>query len=152
MTEERLTIILLEYLATNGWEVLAFDFPQSGTGITLRSNQDEFLNHKTKGRINPDIIVVKDRVCLFFENKDRYYYQDFIKQNNLIKYDYYKESIIEFLQEYKDHSVYYGIGLPLISNITQAKEHEYLVDFIVTVTDSKDIEFIYNPYDIQITS
>lgn len=38
MTEEQVTKALLQYLTDNGWHIVCFDFPQSGTGKVLHPN------------------------------------------------------------------------------------------------------------------
>ena len=67
MTEEQVTKSLLKWLSDHQWEIICFDFPQSGTGRFLHPNGD---TNKNKDTINPDIVAVKDNICLFFENKD----------------------------------------------------------------------------------
>lgn len=78
MREERVTINILNWLEENGWQIVCYDFPQSGTGILLHSNGDN-RTEKNKGGIISDIIVVKKDIALFFENKDRFYQPDFDK-------------------------------------------------------------------------
>ena len=38
MTEEQVTKALLQHLTDNGWHIVCFDFPQSGTGRVLHPN------------------------------------------------------------------------------------------------------------------
>lgn len=38
MTEEQVTKALLQHLTDNGWHIVSFDFPQSGTGKVLHPN------------------------------------------------------------------------------------------------------------------
>ena len=67
MTEEELTISLLEFLQVKGWDIICYDFPQSGTGRMIHPDD---TNSKTEGGIIPDIVALKDGICIFFENKD----------------------------------------------------------------------------------
>lgn len=132
MKEEKVTKEILKKLQAFGWEILCYDFPQSGTGRLLHPN-DRGSNEPS---INPDIIAVKDNVCLFFENKERYYYKDFQKQNNLIVNNQYTKDIAKILGPYKIDYIYYGIGLWKTSYGVAAKENQQMVDFIVSVDDS----------------
>ena len=63
MTEETVTKLLLEWLMNNGWEIICFDFPQSGTGRLLHPNGS---TEKNKNAINPDIVAVRNGTCVFF--------------------------------------------------------------------------------------
>lgn len=148
MTEEQLTKHILKWLIASKWEIISFDFPQSGTGIMLHSNTES--NHKNKKGIIPDIITVKDNICLFFENKDRFYYQDFEKQNELITGDEYKDSINRILKNYYINNIYYGIGLPSKIKEDNLIENKDLVDFIVTVDPLNGmVNFFYDRYLIK---
>ena len=87
MKEEQVTKALLKWLIDNNWKIICFDFPQSGTGRVLHPNNAN--DEKNKDSIIPDIVAVKDEVCVFFENKDRFYYPDYKKQHSLIISDDY---------------------------------------------------------------
>lgn len=39
MNEEKVTKCLLKWLIDNGWEIVCYDFPQSGTGRLLHPNK-----------------------------------------------------------------------------------------------------------------
>ena len=66
MKEEQVTKSVLKWLLDNKWEIICFDFPQSGTGRLLHPNSTQ---EKNKGAINPDIVAVRDGVCLFSPQK-----------------------------------------------------------------------------------
>lgn len=146
MREEHVTKATLKWLLAHGWEIVCFDFPQSGTGRFLHPNNAE--SEKNKGAINPDIVAVRNNVCLFFENKDRFYYPDYEKQNDLITGDDYSIAIGNLLSPYSIDRIYYGIGLPTIKHSKKSEDAAYLVDFIVGIEESKDITVLYNPYEI----
>ena len=147
MTEEQVTKALLRWLMYYSWQIVCFDFPQSGTGRLLHPNGS---NEKIKDSINPDIVAVKGNVCLFFENKDRYYYPDYEKQNNLIEDNNYTEAIDKLLKDYTINYIYYGIGLPTNKYVKDAVQKQNLVDFIVGVDDSGSPSFLFNPKSISI--
>ena len=114
MTEEQVTKALLQYLTDNGWHIVCFDFPQSGTGRVLHPNNAD--GEKNKDSIIPDIVAVKNNISLFFENKDRFYYPDYQKVNGLIVDNQYTTAISTLLNEYAVKNIYYGIGLPTIKH------------------------------------
>lgn len=147
MREEHVTKATLRWLLSCGWEIICFDFPQSGTGKFLHPNNAE--SQKNKGTINPDIVAVKNNVCLFFENKDHFYYPDYEKQNALITGNDYSISIGNLLSDYSINKIYYGIGLPATKHSQRSKDAAYLVDFIVGIEDNLNLTVLFNPHNIQ---
>ena len=85
MREEQVTKAMLKWLMDRNWAIVCFDFPQSGTGKVLHPND---AGEKNKKSIIPDIVAVQNGVCIFVENKDRFYFPDYEKQNALKKEDY----------------------------------------------------------------
>ncbi|HFU3722115.1 TPA: hypothetical protein ACGO5I_001773 [Streptococcus suis] len=73
MNEETVTKTIMGELHKQGFRVLAFDYPQSGTGVLLIPEKTDLP------RMNIDIIAVRNNELYFFENKDRYYPKDFEK-------------------------------------------------------------------------
>ena len=145
MREEQVTKALLKWLIDNKWEIICFDFPQSGTGRLLHPNG---ASEKNKGAINPDIVAVRDGVCLFFENKDRFYYPDYEKVNDLIVDNQYTDDISLLLLGHKVCETHYGIGLPVDKHTEKSKKSAELVDFILGVSADKSIVELYNPKKI----
>lgn len=146
MTEEHVTKAILKWLIDRGWEIVVFDFPQSGTGKFLHPDDGE--HEKNQDSINPDVIAVKNRVCVFFENKNRFYLPDFIKVNELRTTTKYKHSIQQLLKNYDLISEkYYGIGMPSKSYTAQARAKIHLVDFIIGVEENKAASILYNLND-----
>jgi hypothetical protein len=143
MREEKVTITILKWLQSNDWQIVCFDFPQSGTGITLHPNHKIREKTKNKGAIIPDIVANKGEISLFFENKDRFVLSDFEKINFIKTGGEYDNSIAELLKNYSTNKVYYGIGLPN-SNLLEKKlkEHGYLVDFVISVNSDLEIEIL----------
>ena len=148
MNEERVTKSLLKWLTDNEWEIVCYDFPQSGTGIML--HKDLLIAEKNKEGIIPDIVAVKDSICLFFENKDRFYYKDYLKANSLITNDDYKGAIENLLSSYVVSKIYYGIGLPAKRHSRRSKESAYLVDFIIGVNDDYSIKILHSVDELKI--
>ena len=108
LTEEKVTKSLLNWLAGNDWEVICYDFPQSGTGICLHPNI-ELRTTKNKDSFIPDIVAYKGGTVVFFENKDRFVLEDFNKVNNLRSSSIYSESITNLLKEIDCKQIAYGI-------------------------------------------
>jgi hypothetical protein len=143
MREEKVTITILKWLQNNGWKIICFDFPQSGTGVSLHPNQDLREKTKNKGAIIPDIVANKDKISLFFENKDRFVLSDFQKINIIKTGEEYSNSISELLKNHPTDELYYGIGLPYSTTIEKKlKEHEYLVDFVISVSSDLEVAIL----------
>ena len=140
MTEEQVTKAILKWLTDNQWEIVCFDFPQSGTGRLLHPNLSSDKNRKA---INPDIVAVRDHVCVFFENKDRFYYPDYEKINNLRVNQDYSEAISALLAGYSVSNIYYGIGLPTQKHKKKSEDSVNLVDFIIGVNEDRSMIPLY---------
>lgn len=78
LTEEQITKAIIDWLEGQEWQIICYDFPQSGTGISLHPNEELRIT-KNKGAIIPDIVAIKGTIVLFFENKDRFVLSDFVK-------------------------------------------------------------------------
>jgi len=142
LTEERITKAILKWLEKNSWEIICFDFPQSGTGVILHSGC-RIGDSKNKDSIIPDIVAIKNEVVIFFENKDRFYLDDFKKIETLRTSKEYEDSIKKLLKNYKYDIILYGIGIPNIDKvITKSLAYKEMTDFIVCVKVN-DIEIIY---------
>ena len=146
MKEEHVTKAILNWLQGNGWEIICFDFPQSGTGRLLHPNGS---SDKNKGSINPDIVAVRNGVCLFFENKDRFYLPDYEKIHGLIVNNVYTDAIAQLLKGFTIREYYYGIGLPSGKHGKGSRNAARLVDFIVAVSEDREISVLHNPKQIQ---
>lgn len=142
MKEEHVTKAILKWLTENGWEIICFDFPQSGTGRLLHPNGS---CEKNKGAINPDIVAVRNGVCLFFENKDRFYLPDFEKVHDLIVDNDYTDAIAQLLSGHTVDRLCCGIGLPAVKHGKKSQKAAHLVDFIVGVDADKSISILHNP-------
>ena len=141
MTEEQVTKAILSWLISLGWNIICYDFPQSGTGVYLHPNGSK---EKNKESINPDIVAVKDNICLFFENKSYFYFPDFEKINMLRTTDKYSNDINALLKEYHINCIKYGIGYPRNVHKDEMMEIYEMVDFIVGVKEDNTIEILYD--------
>lgn len=146
LTEEQVTKSIIRQLVNDGWTIISFDFPQSGTGRCLHPNNTD---SKTDGIWIPDIVAHKADCLIFFENKDRYVYKDFEKVDRLKKSSCYSMAIREITQGYEYSKVYYGIGFPTSqSDINKAISNLGLIDFLVTTIDKDTLRVEYDPYHI----
>jgi hypothetical protein len=144
MREERVTINILKWLEENGWQIVCYDFPQSGTGILLHPNGDN-RTEKNKGGIIPDIIAVKDNNALFFENKDRFYEPDFDKLFEIKTENNFSDALFRLLSEFKISKIVYGIGIPDVKkHIEKSKTHLAKVDFLISTNENKNVEVHYD--------
>lgn len=134
--EENVTKSILVWLEHRSWEIVCFDFPQSGTGRVLHTN--DRIGIKNKDTRIPDIIAVKNQVVVFFENKDRFYLPDFIKIDNIKVNNNYSKALQELLSKYKYQHIYYGIGLPITdANRHKVAENTNRVDFVIDSDGTK---------------
>lgn len=146
ITEEFVTTKLVSWLKSNGWRILCFDFPQSGTGFCLRPNGSV---SKTKDVIIPDIVAEKDNCGVVFENKDRFFLGDFNKVEKLRLSSNYVDGLKVLFAGELPSKMFYGISFPNFEyQLAKAEPFLKKTDFLVTVTpDGKVIEY-YNPQKI----
>lgn len=139
LTEEQITKAILNWLEASGWEIICYDFPQSGTGISLHPNE-EIRTTKNKGAIIPDIVAIKGTTVVFFENKDRFVLSDFMKVNDLRTGSEYSASLDKLLKNYQVSSIFYGVGLPNNENACKKiKEQQNMIDFALCVNNDKSV-------------
>lgn len=144
--EEQVTKAIMKWLCSNGWKIICYDFPQSGTGRCLHPNDTD---SKTDGIWIPDIVAHKDSNLVFFENKDRFVYNDFEKINRLKNTTSYSMAIKELTQSYEYENINYGIGFPQSqSNISKALPNLNMIDFLVTAIDKDNANVEYDPHHI----
>ena len=149
MKEERVTINILNWLESNGWKIICYDFPQSGTGILLHPNSDENRTAKNKGGIIPDILATKNSVALFFENKDRFVLSDFEKIKEIKTLGNYSNSLNSLLSKFNVTTIYYGIGIPEVErHINKSLENIEGIDFLISTNDNGEVQINFDENDI----
>ena len=138
MKEEDVTKAIIKYLVTNGWQIICYDFPQSGTGRVLHPNN---RSNKTLGAIIPDIVAVKNGVVVDFENKDRFVYADFEKIDALRNSNDYSESWTHLLSGFTYSTILYGVGMPMTeSNYSKAENFLSMVDFVIYLEEDGSLK------------
>lgn len=138
LTEERVTISILKWLIKNGWTIVCYDFPQSGTGRVIYPDGS---SAKNKGTIIPDIIAKREDVAVLFENKDRLSIDDFFKLSDVKTSNTYSEAFVGLLGD--NVHLFYGVGMPSVYMEEALKREELeLIDFVVVV-DEENCDVIY---------
>ena len=148
ITEEQVTKAILNWLESNNWQIITFDFPQSGTGYSLHPNQ-ELRTTKNKGAFIPDIVAIKNETVVFFENKDRFVLSDFLKVEELKSTQDYNNSIQKLLIDFTYLKIFYGVGLAH-SDKTEQKTNDNLgkIDFVVFLHEDNSISVTFDTNDI----
>lgn len=112
LTEERITKFLLDYLKSLNFVIFSYDFPQSGTGYSIRPDLEK-IGHKNLKNWIPDIIAIKEGTLIFFENKDHNSSTDKRKIKNIVTGDVYKNSISKLMARTKTNKYFIVLGMPL---------------------------------------
>jgi hypothetical protein len=148
ITEEQVTKAILNWLEVNGWEIICFDFPQSGTGVSLHPNE-ELRTTKNKGAFIPDIVAIKNGIVVFFENKDRFVLPDFIKVQDLKSGMDYSTSIVKLLKGFVYSKIFYGVGLAHSDN-AELKTNEHLdkIDFSIFHYHDNSVKVMFDVNEI----
>lgn len=148
MREEKVTINILKWLEKNGWTILCYDFPQSGTGMQLHVNSSGNRSTKNIGVIIPDIIAIRGGVAVFFENKDRFVLADFDKIRMIKTTGNYSQSLDKMLKAHNIHQIYFGIGIPAsVKDVKKSMENINGIDFLITTDLAENIFVNYNPFN-----
>lgn len=113
LSEESITKFLLDYLKSNGFEIFAYDFPQSGTGYSIRPDAEK-IGHKNLKNWIPDIIAIKNNALIFFENKDHNSSSDKRKINEIVSGEAYKNSISRLMARTNAKQYFIIIGMPFV--------------------------------------
>ena len=144
ITEEQVTKAILDWLETKGWEIICFDFPQSGTGVSLHLNE-ELRTTKNKGAFIPDIVAIKKGIVVFFENKDKFVLDDFNKVEELKQTANFSNSISKLLKDFSPSKIYYGVGLAH-SESTEKKTKDNLekIDFAIFFFQDHSIKIMFD--------
>jgi Holliday junction resolvase len=134
MKEGLVTNTILKWLEANQWQIISYDFPQSGTGTVLRPHLEQKPS-KNKGSFIPDVVAIKNGCCLFFENKDRLNFGDFGKINQIRTDGAYTHAIGILLKGRDVSQVFFGVCYATKATKEAQIPEEQLakVDFVVEV-------------------
>ena len=137
MSEEQVTKSIMRWLVAEGWEIVSYDFPQSGTGRALRPSNASARN---LGTVIPDIIAYRDGTVLIMEDKDRLVKSDFEKQQFIKTSGIYNKALTELLGQRNASRKVYGIGLPQSDgNAHKAQLLSDMVDVVLLVDEDGSI-------------
>jgi len=146
ISEEFVTKSIMKYLQEEKYEIISFDFPQSGTGHVLHPNSHDNKNY---GAIIPDIIAKKSYICIIMENKDRYIASDFEKLTMLRDGNKYSQGLIKLKEKIKVKSYFFGAGIPFVKEeIAKALNNCDKIDFLIAVGNDEKCSLLYGNIDI----
>lgn len=132
MREEEVTKNILRFLIDRQWQIVCYDFPQSGTGKPLHPNG---ATSKNEGVIIPDVVAVRAGIALYLENKDRYYYPDYQKVQSIIRDNKYSDDFSKLFAGFNVTKMIAGIGLPTSKYVGDAVANCSMVDIVLCVDD-----------------
>lgn len=142
--EEFITKAILTFLKAKKYNIISFDFPQSGTGILLHS---DVSRDKNKG-IKPDVIASKGELMIVMENKNKYWREDFEKLHKLKIGADYTSDLKKLQSKCNTAFLKVGVGIPNSKNVVKkALETAYLIDFIISVDEEGKCEVIFGKID-----
>ena len=143
MTEEFVTLSAMRWLEDTGWEIIAYEYPQSGTGVLIRP--DDAVD-RTKEAVTPDILAY-DRAHgagLYFENKVAFSLADFRKIQMLRTATRYRRALSRLFPYGLPSRMGYGVAfLDLAANLGRARKYLQMVDFIIAVAASGSVRVIF---------
>jgi hypothetical protein len=149
--ESIVTIAIIEWLEHSGWDILAFDYPQSGSGVLLKSRDDwEDRDASSKGSgVIPDIIGIKDTQIIVFENKVDFRLSDFEKIASMRTSRAYEESILKLATPSTGLIILYGVGLSATKRtLSKSLNFSHLVDFVVVVDKDRHINVLFDHHRV----
>lgn len=133
MTEEDLTMAVVDWLRTAGWDIRSIDYPGRGSGLLIQIPNGTGLP-QAKGGWRPDIVAARSGVWAVFEDKDRFDPGDFDKVQRLRASGPMVAALRARLSIPAQDRVEIGIGLPDDpAMLTRALARKADVDFIVVV-------------------
>jgi hypothetical protein len=147
MREERVTKSILAWLKEDGWDIICYDFPQSGTGKPLHHNGAR--GTKNRDMVIPDIVAHRGTSVVFFENKTRYSQSDVDKLVLIKTTGSHSESLEGLLSGYESACIYFGIGLHQTKrNLESGLARATRLDFFVGVNDDRSVVVNADPKNV----
>jgi hypothetical protein len=145
MTEEFITKSIMMYLQDNGWSLISFDYPQSGSGYRFNRNLVNVCK-STQNSIIPDVMALINDVLFIWENKNKFTLNDLLKYDNFATA--YSDSLESLKLSISFKGICFGIGLANTSyNVRKTLEYREKLDFAVLVDDTGNVTVhIQDPY------
>ncbi|QWD46613.1 hypothetical protein G6659_03700 [Polynucleobacter paneuropaeus] len=135
---------MLSWLKDEGWIIVAYDYPQSGTGYSLHS-KERMNGSKNIGAIIPDIVAVRNDAAIFFENKVDFNLVDIEAISILRGSGLYDDSISVLLKSFNAvRKITFGITLQESSNnLKKIMEHKSSLDFAFLINQDLIVDLCY---------
>lgn len=143
LSEELVTKALLKHLLENGWKILAYDFPQSGTGVPISLVSSKVNSFKNKETVIPDVIAINGNRLLISENKSvdtlGDYQKLFLLSNNAV----FKKNLIKKFDLDQNIDFLYSIAFSgSFKNKDKLLKYNFL-KAIISVNSILNINFEY---------
>ena len=141
VTEELVTLSIIRFLKSMKFDIISFDFPQSGTGMVLHPNN---RLGKNEGVLIPDVIAKNSTKLLILEDKDHYDRSDVVKLRKLKTGETHSREIDKLVDEFALVSVAYGIGIPdEPKHVDRAKKEACDLDVILAVDAERNVVAVH---------
>lgn len=147
LQEEFITKCTLSFLRARRWRVLAFDYPQSGTGVSLQPEDRSDDSSKNLGVIIPDVVAVKGQTLLILESKPAFYAPD-VEKLRAVKRGQYSRSIRTTFRIYKFNI---RVGIVLGDNPQErarALSQRAALDAVLWVDGGGDVHEAHLSFDL----
>jgi len=136
VTEELITIAIVQYLSLRQWTIISYDFPQSGSGYRFTENFTGSCS-SCKALI-PDIIAQKEGQLFIWENKVKFSVLDIEKYRNFTSS--FSNSIESLRKETSFQNMFFGIGVAhSLYNIKKIDLYSNQLDFAVIVDQESTV-------------
>lgn len=147
MKEEAITLAVVKFLRAHGFEIIAFDYPGSGSGLRLSPDNRSSKNNG----IIPDVIAFRGDCLIIIESKPTFVLEDVNKLQPLRNGVDYATSLQRLLHLSDTQSIYYGICFEHTDlEITKAKKYSNQIDFILTVSRDLSVRTLLTNDRLQI--
>ena len=139
---------MLSWLKDEGWTIVSYDYPQSGTGYSLHS-RDRVDGSKNIGAIIPDIVAARNGTAIFFENKVDFNIIDIESIASLKRSGLYDESISALLKPFGPiAAIRFGVTLKdNPKNLDKILKHQSSLDFAFLVGTSLEVNLCHGFID-----
>ncbi len=140
LSEEQVTIAIIKQLRHVNWHIVSFDFPQSGTGRALIAKGNGPAS--SRRRVVPDVIAVRNEICLILENKHAFDINDVRKLEEIRDSGRYNRSLESILRPYRITNFIFGIGLPIADGSASKELIVPALDVLLAVDESLGVRVL----------
>lgn len=148
MKEEKVTLAIIEFLKAADWEILSFDYPQSGTGVTIHPANRQ-MGAKRENTITPDIIALKIDNLIVMENKVYFSAED-VKKLRKVKKGVFTRSLRYNFPDINWQKIWVGLGISdKDKELRKALANQPVFDFLLSVTSEGVVSAEYLRKEIE---